>query len=616
MGKLPEITLLFWVMKICATTLGETAGDLLSMTLNVGYAAASVILFAAFLASLAGQLHLTTYHPILYWTVILTTSTAGTTMSDFIDRTLGIGYASGAMLLVGLLLTTLFFWWKTEKSLSVTDISTRRGELFYWTAILFSNTLGTALGDFWADDSGLGFAGGALLIGGLLALVVLAYLFTRISRVALFWAAFVLTRPFGATFGDLLTKPLEKGGLGFGTVGSSLVLLLILVGLIFWTLKKHKKAAVLLLFPFVLAGSGSLFGQNAPTADRLLLVTSDGIRWQEVFEGADSALLFNPKWVSDTAFYRKKYWAKTAAERRQKLMPFLWSVVEKEGQIHGNRRLGSRVRVSNPVRISYPGYAEILTGRIDPRIFDNHPWRNRSKNVLDFLAKTPRFEGKTAAFASWSNLYFALGGSKTDLVVNAGSAEPCIKNWKKDPPPEDRKFWSPAILRTINRHDTITWRLAEQFFEKEKPSILYVSLMESDLEAHKGRYDRALDAIHRLDSLVGSMWQKMQSDPNYRGRTALFLTTDHGRGRGGFASDWRLHNQLTRGSQQIWFAALSPDLPPRGEVAENPQKIKAAQFARTIAEMLGLDFDKKRRGKAICLKDASPKKMLLVRLER
>lgn len=261
-GKLPEITLLFWVMKICATTLGETAGDLLSMTLKVGYAAASVILFAAFFASLGGQLRSKTYHPVLYWTVILTTSTAGTTMSDFIDRSLGIGYASGSVLLVGLLLTTLFFWWKSEKSLSVTDISTRRGELFYWTAILFSNTLGTALGDFLADDSGLGFAGGAVLIGSLLALVVLAFYFTKISHIALFWAAFVLTRPFGATFGDLLTKPLEKGGLGFGTIGSSVVLFGILAVLIFWALKKHKKATLAVVIPLFLLGTTSSTAQT------------------------------------------------------------------------------------------------------------------------------------------------------------------------------------------------------------------------------------------------------------------------------------------------------------------------------------------------------------------
>ena len=231
-NKLPEITLAFWVMKICATTLGETAGDLLSMTLNVGYAVSSIILLSVFLVTLIGQLLSRSYHPALYWTVILATSTAGTTMSDFMDRSMGLGYATGSAILISILLTTLALWKLSEKSLSVDHISSRRGELFYWAAILFSNTLGTALGDFLADDSGLGFAGGALLIGSTIAAVVVLKYFTRISSVLLFWVAFVLTRPFGATLGDFLTKPHEKGGLDFGTVGSSLVLAGILVAMI------------------------------------------------------------------------------------------------------------------------------------------------------------------------------------------------------------------------------------------------------------------------------------------------------------------------------------------------------------------------------------------------
>jgi len=232
MNKLPQITLAFWVMKICATTLGETAGDLLSMTLNVGYAISSMILITAFLVTLIGQLKAKTYHPMLYWLVILSTSTAGTTMSDFMDRTLGLGYATGSALLVTLLVVTLAIWRWSEGSLSVDRVNTTKGELFYWVAILFSNTLGTALGDFLADDSGLGFAGGALLIGGAIGLVVLAHYYTRLSSVLLFWLAFVLTRPFGATLGDVLTKPHEKGGLDFGTIGSSAVLAAILVALV------------------------------------------------------------------------------------------------------------------------------------------------------------------------------------------------------------------------------------------------------------------------------------------------------------------------------------------------------------------------------------------------
>jgi uncharacterized membrane-anchored protein len=243
MNKLPAITLSFWIMKICATTLGETAGDLLSMTMNVGYAISSAILLSFFFATLVVQLSTKKFHPIIYWSVILATSTAGTTMSDYMDRTLGLGYATGSLILVSLLIATLIIWKTTEKSLSVTNIKSLRGEVFYWTAILFSNTLGTALGDFLADNSGLGFAGGAILIGSLLALIVLAYYFTKVSHVILFWLAFVLTRPFGATFGDLLTKTHEKGGLNLGTIGSSLILFTILVVIVTFSIFKLKREA-------------------------------------------------------------------------------------------------------------------------------------------------------------------------------------------------------------------------------------------------------------------------------------------------------------------------------------------------------------------------------------
>ncbi|MEH1945585.1 MAG: hypothetical protein V7K77_01105 [Nostoc sp.] len=244
MSKLPQITAFFWIMKICATTLGETAGDLLSMTLNVGYAISSMILIGVFLTTLVSQLISKSYHPLLYWTVILSTSTAGTTMSDYMDRTLGLGYAAGTTILVTILLAILVFWRFSVGSLSVNNIKTPKIELLYWTTILFSNTLGTALGDFLADTSGLGFAGGALLIAGLLALVLAAYYYTQISQVILFWIAFVLTRPFGATLGDIMTKPHAKGGLDFGTIGSSIVLVSILGVCILFTTLKYKKLVV------------------------------------------------------------------------------------------------------------------------------------------------------------------------------------------------------------------------------------------------------------------------------------------------------------------------------------------------------------------------------------
>jgi len=243
-SKLPRITAAFWVMKIAATTLGETAGDLLSMTMNVGYAVSSLILVSAFLISLVSQLLSKRYHPVLYWTVILTTSTAGTTMSDYMDRTLGLGYAKGASILVTALLCIFTAWRLTTGSLSVDHVKTPKAELFYWIAILFSNTLGTALGDFLSDSSGLGFLGGAILIGALLAVVVGATFLTRVSRVLLFWVAFVLARPFGATVGDVLTKSKEKGGLAFGTAGSSMILAAILAIFVVRSMLEQKKSPV------------------------------------------------------------------------------------------------------------------------------------------------------------------------------------------------------------------------------------------------------------------------------------------------------------------------------------------------------------------------------------
>jgi len=244
MNKVAKITLSFWIMKICATTLGETGGDLLSMTLNVGYAISSTILISLFIITLIMQIKSPKFNPVLYWTVILSTSTAGTTMSDFMDRTLKLGYTKGSLILFSCLLLSLSIWRFSEKTLSVNNIQTIRAELFYWVAILFSNTLGTALGDFLADNSGLGFLGGAALIGVLIGLDVFAKYFTQLNRVMLFWIAFVLTRPFGATFGDFLTKPVQKGGLNFGTIGSSLFLASLLIIFVTYTSISEKRALI------------------------------------------------------------------------------------------------------------------------------------------------------------------------------------------------------------------------------------------------------------------------------------------------------------------------------------------------------------------------------------
>ncbi len=245
--KLPAVVGLFWVLKIAATTLGETAGDLFAQTLKVGYGVTSAVMFSLLFMALVAQIRARHYRPWIYWTVILLTSTAGTTMSDYMNRTLKFGYFKGSVILLSLLFATLTVWRLVEGSLDVKHVKSLRAEVLYWTAILFSNTLGTSLGDYLADSSGLGFGGGAALVGSVMIAVVLAYKYTKLSKVALFWVAFVLTRPLGATVGDLFTKTHAKGGLGFGTKGTSALLAAILAGCIVYASSQLKKEKALRL---------------------------------------------------------------------------------------------------------------------------------------------------------------------------------------------------------------------------------------------------------------------------------------------------------------------------------------------------------------------------------
>lgn len=232
LSKVPEVTLIFWIIKIAATTLGETGGDALSMSMHLGYAVSSLIFIAIFAAVVAVQIFARRFHPFLYWAVIIATTTAGTTMADFADRSLGIGYTGGAAILFVLLMAALAIWHWSEGSISVNTVTTPKVEMFYWGAILFSQTLGTALGDWMADTTGLGYEGGALVFGIGLALLALAYYSTKISHTFLFWGAFILTRPLGATLGDLLDKPVSHGGLALSRYSASAVLAAFIVGCI------------------------------------------------------------------------------------------------------------------------------------------------------------------------------------------------------------------------------------------------------------------------------------------------------------------------------------------------------------------------------------------------
>jgi len=234
LSKVPERTFLFWVIKIAATTLGETGGDMVSMSMNLGYLVGTAIFAVVFLVAVVIQIKAKGFHPVIYWFTIIATTTVGTTMADFADRSLGIGYAGGSAMLLALLLGSLFLWYQTLGTVAVDSVREPKAEMFYWVTIMFSQTLGTALGDWTADSEGMGYLGGATLFVLLLAVVVGLYFWTRISRTILFWAAFILTRPLGAVLGDFLDKPLDHGGLALSRYSATGALLVFIVACIFF----------------------------------------------------------------------------------------------------------------------------------------------------------------------------------------------------------------------------------------------------------------------------------------------------------------------------------------------------------------------------------------------
>jgi uncharacterized membrane-anchored protein len=241
LSKVPEVTLIFWIIKILATTLGETGGDAVSMSMNVGYLVSTGIFGAIFIVAVIAQISAKRFHPALYWTTIIATTTVGTTLADFADRSLGIGYAGGTTILFALLMTSLFIWYRTLGSVAVDTVASPKAEMFYWITIMFSQTLGTALGDWTADTADLGYSGGAIVFSAMLAIVAALYYRTTLSRTMLFWAAFILTRPLGAVVGDFLDKPISKGGLALSRYSASATLLVLIVLCIFLFSQKAAK---------------------------------------------------------------------------------------------------------------------------------------------------------------------------------------------------------------------------------------------------------------------------------------------------------------------------------------------------------------------------------------
>lgn len=320
----------------------------------------------------------------------------------------------------------------------------------------------------------------------------------------------------------------------------------------------------------------------------VIVVMTDGMRWQEVFNGADEAMLNKEHGgVSDVDNVRRKFWRETAQERRQALLPFLWTVVAKSGQIYGNRNQGSDAFVTNGFNFSYPGYSELLCGFADPRVDSNDKNPNLSASVLEWLQKKPAYAGRIAAFGAWDLFPFILNTSRSGLFVNAGY-DPL-----KVPPVTPRI----ALLNRLKKEtgiwggeplDAPAFLTALEHFKLHKPRILFVSLGDTDEWAHSGKYDLYLEAAHRFDAYVKELWTAAQSMPEYRGTTSLILAVDHGRGPA--PDDWKSHGQKQPESKYVWMGFLGPDTPAMGERSKVPA-VTESQIAATLAGLLGENYN-------------------------
>ncbi|MBB5397015.1 phosphoglyceromutase [Mucilaginibacter sp. AK015] len=347
-----------------------------------------------------------------------------------------------------------------------------------------------------------------------------------------------------------------------------------------------KKLLLTLLMAAAFTGS---FAQSHRTQN-VVIVTLDGMRWQDVFRGADSALI-NSKYTADNEDVKKRFWAVSAAERRKLLFPFLWSEVSSKGQIYGNRDLGNKDEVANKYHFSYPGYSEIFTGFPDGRMNTNDPIVNPNINVLEFINKQKGFEGKVAAFSSWERFPQILNVWRSKLPVYSGYAD--IKNADANPRLKylnELQHNVPKYLGDSTRSDFITYEYTKEYMKQYKPRALYMAFDETDDMAHEGNYKLYLERAKQEDGFIRHLWEMIQSDPFYKDKTTLLITCDHGRGEQPLDT-WRSHGADVENSEQTWFAVIGPDTKPTGEV-QTQTTTYHKQLAQTIAQLLGLDFKK------------------------
>jgi Metalloenzyme superfamily len=302
--------------------------------------------------------------------------------------------------------------------------------------------------------------------------------------------------------------------------------------------------------------------QNDPP--NIFIITIDGLRWQEVFAGADSVLINDTGFTKDTALAKMMYWAVSPVERRQKLLPFFWSVIATKGQLQGNRNFGNEVNVANPYKISYAGYNELLTGTTDLRIFSNKKQYNSNRNILEKTDELPAYHGKIAAFSSWDVFPYILNQPRNHMPVNSGYNNIVVEGSDTQRLTKTAQHFG-MFQKTATRYDLLTFVTAMDYIKNNHPKLVYLGFGEADEFAHHGRYDEYLQSASKFDKMVQELWYMVQTTPGYAGNTYFIITTDHGRGKNSAAA-WKGHGALIKGSGEVWRAAIGPEIAPLGEV--------------------------------------------------
>ena len=347
------------------------------------------------------------------------------------------------------------------------------------------------------------------------------------------------------------------------------------------------------LFSLLLLFFISFFVQAQRKTENVILITLDGMRWQEIFKGAEKQLITDKGFVSDSAWLARKFWNEDPAKRRELLMPFFWSVIQQQGQLYGNRSLGNKVNVSNNQWFSYPGYNEILTGFADnERIHSNDKFDNPNKTILEILNAKEDFKGKVAAFTSWDVFPYIINTKRSGVPVSSG----LVPASGGDLTPEEKMlnelmFEVPNPLGDV-RLDAFTFGIGFEYLKKNKPRVLFLSFDETDDFAHGGKYDLYLESAHYTDGFIRKLWNWVQSTEGYKDKTTLIIATDHGRGNHD-KNAWRSHGSKMPECDQIWIAVLGPDTPAMGEVKTAGQ-LYQNQIAKTIAAALGINYTNER----------------------